>query len=141
MKNIMKLSAFVVIMMMVMWSCKKDDSSPSSTIDNTVQQGNWKITLFNDSGNDETNHFTGYEFTFNADGTVVATSNGNTVNGIWSTGNDDSQSKLVLNFGATSPFDELNEDWHVTEETSTLIRCEHISGGNGGTDFLNFEKI
>lgn len=120
-------------------SCKKDDSL--SVVDDTIQKGNWKVTFFEDSGKDETAHFSGYEFVFNDDGTVVATNGGNTVSGTWLTGTDDSQSKLILNFGSTVSFDDLNEDWHVTEETSTLIRCEHISGGNGGTDYLTFEKI
>ena len=94
-----------------------------------------------DNGNDETPHFSGYEFIFSPGGSATASNGSNTVSGTWMTGTDDSQSKLILDFGSTSPFDELNEDWHVLEETSTMIRCEHISGGNGGTDYLTFEKI
>ncbi|MEO6167426.1 MAG: hypothetical protein ABIO98_07910 [Chitinophagales bacterium] len=139
MKNILQLSAFVLFMMIAVWSCKKDDTI--IPVDNTIQQGNWKVTFFEDSGTDETDHFSGYQFIFNADGSISATNGPSTVNGTWTSGTDDSQSKLILNFGSTTPFDDLNEDWHVTEETSTLIKCEHISGGNGGTDFLTFEKI
>jgi hypothetical protein len=38
------------------------------------------------------------------------------------------------------PFDELNDDWHIIEETSTKIRLQDVSGGSGGTDLLTFEK-
>lgn len=139
MKNIFKSIALLLLVMAAVSSCKKDDSP--SIVDNTIQQGNWKITYFEDNGNDETPHFSGYEFIFSPGGSATASNGSNTVSGTWMTGTDDSQSKLILDFGSTSPFDELNEDWHVLEETSTMIRCEHISGGNGGTDYLTFEKI
>ena len=129
----------LITMLFAAVSCKKEDNL--SVVDDTIQEGNWKITFFEDSGKDETAHFSSYEFVFNADGTVVATNDGNTISGTWLTGIDDSQSKLILNFGSTVPFDDLNEDWHVTEETSALIRCEHVSGGSGETDYLTFEKI
>jgi hypothetical protein len=139
MKNIIKTVTLLLLVIATASSCKKDDSP--SLVDNTIQKGNWKITFFQDSGNDETSHFSGYEFIFNSGGSVTASNGNNSVSGTWTTGTDDSQSKLILNFGSTAPFDELNEDWHVLEETTTMIRCEHISGGNGGTDYLTFEKI
>ena len=54
---------------------------------------------------------------------------------------DDSHHKLHINFVTTSEFEELNDDWHILEETSAIIRLEDISGGNGGTDYLTFERI
>jgi hypothetical protein len=145
MKNYFKQTLLLLLIsVFVFTGCKKDDNSSSSNstsvLNNTVQQGTWKITYFNDSGNDETNHFTGYTFQFNSNGTVTATKNGSTVSGTWSSGNDDSTLKLVLNFSST-PFDELNDDWHVTQQSSSIIKLEDVSGGNGGTDYLTFEKI
>lgn len=139
MKNILKTSALLLMMLIAVSSCKKDDTIIN--VDNAIQQGNWKITFFEDNGNNETSDFSGYQFTFKEGGSIVASNGNSTINGTWVTGTDDSQSKLILNFGSATPFDELNEDWHVTEETPTMIKCEHISGGNGGTDFLTFEKI
>lgn len=137
MKNLLSIS--ILVLVMAASSCKKDDNN-SPSINNTVQEGKWKVTLFNDSGNDETNHYTGYEFQFNPDGTITATKTGSTVSGTWSNGNDDSQQKLVLGF-STPPFDELNSDWHLLEQNSSLIKLEDVSGGNGGTDYLTFSKI
>jgi hypothetical protein len=121
---------------------KEDDSSPSSSNDvsNIVQSGTWKVTYYNDSGNDETSYFSGYSFTFNSNGSVSATNNSSTVSGTWTNGTDDSQSKLYLTF-SSSPFDELSDDWHITEQSSVKIKLEDVSGGNGGTDYLTFEKF
>ncbi|MFZ7143837.1 MAG: hypothetical protein ACO1G6_00725 [Bacteroidota bacterium] len=143
MKNIIK-SAFLILMITLGFSaCKKDDNSSNSVaaMNSTLQQGSWRITSFIDSGNNETSHYSNYSFQFGSGGTVSATNSGGTVSGTWSNGNDDSQVKLVLNFNSIDPFSELNEDWHVTQQSSTIIKLEHISGGNGGIDYLTFEKI
>ena len=143
----MKASKFffftTTLLVLVFNSCDKTDNSqdPSgSTATEIVKLGTWKITFFNDSGNDETSHFSGYSFTFNADGSVKAVKNTSTVTGTWNTGTDDSQNKFNLDFGSTTPFDELNEDWDILEKSALKIRLQHISGGNGGTDLLTFEK-
>jgi hypothetical protein len=127
----------VIILASGFSSCKKDKTNPSDII----QNGNWKVTLYNDSGTDETYHFADYSFTFNSNGSVSAVKSSGTVSGNWSTGTDDSQDKLILNFGATSPFDKLNDDWHIVEKISDKIRMEDVSGGGSGTDLLTFEKI
>jgi len=145
MKKFIKQVALLIFISSVFFTrCKKDDNSSSTSPDvlnSNVQQGKWKITLFNDSGNDETNHFSGYEFQFNAGGIATAVNGGSTVNGTWVSGTDDSQLKLYLDFGITANFDELNDDWHVTEQSSSIIKLEDVSGGGGGTDLLTFEKI
>ena len=143
-KQIIQISLLIFSIATIAISCKKDDNSspdPTPVLNTTIQQGKWKATLFNDSGNDETHHFTNYNFQFNSDGTITASSSANTVSGTWSVGNDDSQQKLILNFGATDPFEELNDDWHVLQQNSSIIKLEDVSGGNGGTDLLTFEKI
>ncbi len=131
----------IIIGIVLLASCKKDDNSNSSTaLNNTLQMGKWKITYYIDNGTDQTSHYTGYAFTFNNNGTVNAAKTGSLVNGTWNSGNDDSTLKLVLGF-STSPFDELNDDWHVIQQTSVIIKLEDVSGGNGGIDYLTFEKI
>lgn len=136
--------AVAVICIITVSSCKKDDNSMAgqvSALTQTVQQGKWKITYYLDNGTVETSTYSGYEFQFNSTGTVTATKAATTVSGTWSSGNDDSQLKLYLNFGTTNPFQELNDDWHVTQQSSTIIKLEDVSGGGGPTDYLTFEKI
>ena len=145
MKNhIHQLIILLFISVAAFTGCKKDDNSPSpsstAVLNSTIQQGNWRITNFNDSGNDETNHFNGYSFHFNSNGTVVATNSGSSENGSWSSIHDDSKLKLVLLFSAI-PFDDLNDNWHVIQQNSSIIKLEDVSGGGSGTDYLTFEKI
>lgn len=42
----------------------------------------------------------------------------------------------------TSPpdFEELTDDWDIISQTSSKIELIDISGGNGGTDYLTFQK-
>lgn len=133
--------ATIIIFSVNFISCKKEDSliNGNSNVSTIVAQGNWRITLYNDSGTDELYHFSGYTFTFN-NGVVTATKLSTTINGTYSTGIDDSKNKMYLDFGSTVPFDELNDDWHIIEESNTKISLQDVSGGNGGTDLLTFEK-
>lgn len=140
MKTLSKLLVIAGLFMMAFASCKKDDnsSSPSSSM---VTQGQWKVTLFSENGVVETSKFSNYVFTFNSNGTVSAVRSGSTVNGSWSDGNDDSQKKLNMNFASPVDFTEISDDWHILQESSSKIELEDVSGGNGGTDLLTFEKI
>lgn len=140
MKRLSKLLVVAGLFMMAFASCKKDDnsSSPSSSI---VTQGQWKVTLFSENEVVETSKFSNYVFTFNSNGTVSAVRSGSTVNGSWSDGNDDSQKKLNMNFASPVDFTEISDDWHILQESSSKIELEDVSGGNGGTDLLTFEKI
>lgn len=125
-------------------SCKKEDNTVATQVaalTQTAQQGKWKITYYVDNGANETSTYTGYEFQFNAGGTVTAIKGASTVSGTWTSGNDDSTIKFYLNFGTTNPFLELNDDWHVTQQNSVLIKLEDVSGGGSPTDYLTFEKI
>lgn len=133
-----------VILISFFSSCSKSNSIGNASISATqtkaiIESGTWKVSYFYDSG-DETNKFAGYNFTFNSSGTVTATKSSTTINGSWSSGNDDSQVKLVLDFNSVNPFDDIEDDWHVISQSSTSIKLIDVSGGSGGTDYLTFEK-
>ena len=125
-----------------------DDSADltPTVIQNNVQTGDWKITSYIDSGKDETNHFSGYFFTFNSNGTISATNGSVTNAGTWSltdsNSNDDTPGVVdfTILFNLGNDFDSLSEDWQILSQTSKKIELKHVSGGNGGTDFLTFEK-
>jgi hypothetical protein len=135
---------FLVISLLV--SCKKDDNKTKSQIENNVQNGIWKITKFTDSGTDETVHFTGYNFTFKESGVLNANNGSMNYDGTWSildnNSNDDSQSDLDfnINFNLTNDFEDLNDNWDIVSQSSSKIELTDVSGGNGGTDYLTFEK-
>lgn len=129
-------------------SMNDDNTAEIKQIKSNVISGTWKITSFIDSGNDETNHYTGYSFTFNSNGVLSANNGSNLINGTWSLTNsksdDDSGSDIDFNIFFSSPEifnDDLTEDWDIVNHNTTKIQLVHISGGNGGTDILIFEKI
>lgn len=144
-------------LMSSMCSSDDDDGSPNNNsqqiaeIESTAESGTWRITNFNDSGQNETSDFNGYDFTFNSDGSLVATNGSNTLTGTWSVtddsnSSDDSSSDDDIDFNIFFPvsddndFEDLNDDWDVVTTTSTRIELIDISGGNGGTDMLTFER-
>ncbi|WP_298759288.1 hypothetical protein [uncultured Psychroserpens sp.] len=140
------------------FSCSDDDdgnpndnSQQIAQIETTVESGIWRITNFNDSGQNETSDFTGYDFTFNSDGSLVATNGSTTMTGTWSVtddsnSNDDSSSDDDIDFNIffavpeTNNFEDLNDDWDIVSTSSTRIELIDVSGGNGGTDMLTFER-
>ena len=143
---------FCLFMLNVASMCSSDDNSSSSSQDptpviNAATQGTWRVTSYVDSGTDETNHFTGYNFTFSNGGVLTATNGSNTVTGTWSVLNDDSNddspsNDLDFNIGFTAPanFADLTDDWDIVSYSDTTISLIDISGGNGGTDTLVFTK-
>ena len=129
--------------------CSSDDSSSlnnQSDLINTATSGTWKIILYNDSGVVKTSNFAGYNFTFNSNGVLSAVGVDLTIDGTWSVtdtnSSDDSIDDLDFNIFFTSPvnFAELSDDWDIVSKTATKIELIDISGGNGGTDYLTFEK-
>lgn len=143
---------FCLFMLNVASMCSSDDNSSSSSQDptpviNAATQGTWRVTSYVDSGTDETNHFTGYNFTFGNGGVLTATNGSNTVTGTWSVLNDDSNddspsNDLDFNIGFTAPanFADLTDDWDIVSYSETTISLIDVSGGNGGTDTLVFTK-
>lgn len=116
------------------------NTTTNSNTSSTIQNGTWRITYYYDTDHDATASFDQFDFTFASNGSVTAFNGLTLVNGTWATGSDDSQVKLILNFAATPPFDEIYGDWHVIELISTKVRLEDVSGGLSGTDYLTFEK-
>lgn len=141
-----------LFMLNVASMCSSDDDNSNSSQDptpviNTVNNGTWRITFFEDSGTNETSHFTGYNFTFGSGNVLTATNGTNTYTGVWSVTSDDSNDDSPSNdldfniaFSAPANFAELTEDWNIITYTSTKIQLIHVSGGNGGTDYVTFEK-
>ena len=149
--------ATILTLSLILTSCSSDDTM---TIDNTVlikqiadnvESGTWHITSFVDSGQDETNDYTGYNFTFNANGTLTSSNSSNTIIGTWSVTEDDDDSNddnsnddnnVDFNILFTSPpnFEELTDDWDIMSISNTKMELIDVSGGNGGTDTLTFTK-
>lgn len=147
-RNLSLILSFLLAMVLV--SCdKNEDSNSQPQAENNVKSGNWKITKMIDSGDDETSDFNGYTFTFQNGGIISATNGVKNYAGTWqvsdSNSDDDSPEDLhlIINFSVSDDddFDDLSEDWNYISNSSSKIELIHVSGGNGGTDYLTFEKI
>ena len=158
MKNNMLIKAMALTVFAFL-SCDKDDETALvdtqaeiTQVTTLVTAGTWRITNFNESGSDQTNNFTGYGFSFNANGALTANNGSTTVTGTWSItddssngdddSSDDSGDDIDFNifFAEPSNFNELSEDWDIVSRSDTKIMLRDVSGGDGGTDLLTFEK-
>ncbi|MEJ6982253.1 hypothetical protein WG906_17440 [Pedobacter sp. P351] len=137
MRHIKHTLTLLVVSILFFASCSKDNDAPSTK--SIILQGKWKVTLFNDNGAVETSNYSGYEFTFNSNGSVSAVKNNSTVNGTWNTGADENLNKLTLAFPSLALL-ELNEEWVFLEKRYTQVKLEHINS-NGQTEVLILEKI
>lgn len=139
----------VFTFVLTMTSCKKDDNN-NNTIQNqiqtSVQNGTWRVSKYIDSGTDETFYFNGYSFNFGSNGVISVVAGGINYSGTWmiadSNSNDDSIGDLdfVITFPIGGYLESLNSDWNFISQSATKIELIDVSGGNGGTDYLTFEK-
>ncbi len=139
-----------ILLLLFIFSCSDDDKDEPNDIkdeiESVVQKGSWRISKFIDSGDDETTDFNGYDFIFRESGVLNANNGTNNYDGTWSitdsNSNDDSLDDLHfnINFNLTNEFEDLNDDWDIISRSSTKIELIDVSGGNGGTDYLTFEK-
>lgn len=144
MKHVRKNALLVLAFPILLSSCNK---VKTKSVEKDITGGQWKITLFTEDGIDHLNDFSNYSFSFDENGTVASTNGSQNISGTWSVkkdnSNDDSSSDVdfILTFPATNNFDELSDDWDIITQTNTKLELIDVSGGNGGTDLLTFEKI
>ena len=55
----------------------------------------------------------------------------------------DDDDDFILDFAVpeSSDFEDLIDDWDFISVSNTKIELIDISGGNGGTDYLTFERF
>jgi hypothetical protein len=146
-------AALIITTLLLTFSCSSDDGGNSTdnssiaAVVNTMNSGTWRITKYIDSANDETTDFSGYKFTFTQNNILMASNGTEEIMGSWlvSSGNsnDDNPSNdldFIISFLGPAKFMELSDDWDIQSRTSTKLELIDVSGGNGETDFLTFEK-
>lgn len=144
----LSLLLLFVISFITISSCKKKKiRETSNEIRTDVQSGIWRITKFIDSGEDDLDHFSGFNFVFGENEKLTATNGTVTYVGTWSVeedrSNDDDVTELdfVIHFNLSNDFEDLNDDWDIISHSKTTLELRDISGGNGGTDYLTFQRI
>ena len=131
----LKLTA-AAIGLFLLSACTRSLDSNNTT--NIATSGTWRVTLFTDSGNDETSDFAGYSFTFGSNGALTATKNGTSQNGTWST----SSSRFNINLGpkvdTNKPLGELTDDWKIISTSDAEIKL--TDDNPSSAEFLTFTK-
>lgn len=133
----MNFSLLAVVVLLL--SASACSNSKKDVVTVPIVDGPWRITYYWDRDHEETSQFTDYTFSFLANNVLEANNGGSKTAGTWMQGTDDSTPKLILAFGV-APLSDLNEDWHILEQSSNRIKLQHISGGDGHIDYLTFER-
>lgn len=147
MKLTLRIAMLIMLSFAVMFSaCSTEDDDDNNNLNNSeivnvAQSGTWRISSFIDSGEDETNDFNGYSFTFGDNNVLTATNNSNSQTGTWSvTGSSSPDFNIFFPVPESNPFEDLNDDWDIVNISNSTISLIDVSGGNGGTDTLVFQK-
>ena len=130
----LKITAAIISLLVLTASCTRSLDNPT----NVVVDGTWKVTLFTDSGNDETSDFSGYTFTFNSNGTVTAIKSGVSKNGTWSTSSNKFNIDLGAKIDTNKPLGELTDDWKIISSSNTEIKL--TDDNTASSEFLTFTK-
>jgi len=145
--RIIRAGVLVVLsVVMGILSCSDDDraivpqNQTQAQIETNVQEGTWRISLFIDSGVDDTKDFAGYKFIFNPSKVLDSGNGVNNYMGTWSISGSNDDLDFNIFFNLTNDFEDLNDDWDFISNSASKIELIDVSGGNGGTDFLTFEK-
>lgn len=146
----------IVLFAMVIISCSNDNSNANDAgtmdadaVKNAVISGDWQISYYFDTDKEETLEYAGFVFNFNLDGSLIATDGSTALSGAWSitvsdNGTDDLRDDDVdfnILFASPVKFEKLTDDWEIKTYSANKIELIDVSGGNGGTDFLTFQKI
>lgn len=149
MKKLIYLPILALVLLTV--SCSKSDTTDPatdlSTQNNIVSAGDWKVTQYVNSGVDETADFSALSFSFNTDGSIVATSTATSFTGTWSlassTGSDDPATddkfhKFTIDVAGDKLMKKVSKKWLAEKVTATEIwlRDDNVLSN----EFLHFGK-
>lgn len=158
MKTLQK-SIFLAMIALMLGACETDDSANNNDqmtaqeieeANTVATSGTWRVTNYNDDGQDETSDYNGYIFTFETTGVLTATKDTTTISGTWSITDDSSSSSddddddidfnIFFPVSDDHPLDDLSDDWDIVSFDATTINLIDISGGDGSTDLLTIMK-
>ncbi len=124
MKNLLRYSLILFSVTLLFTACSNTgEYGATKSVAPVVTNGDWRVSLFMDNNNDQTNDYNGYLFNFNASGDIVVTINGNAVTGSW---NENSTAKnLSLNFNSADPvLNKLNDTWNIKQISAAQVNLE-----------------
>lgn len=113
----MKTKIFAILLLTTsLFSCTKSSDDTTNNVDLT--NGTWRVSFYWDQ-KDETSNFSAFNFMFLSGGTFMAHNSAGAITGTWSLNSN------KLNISFTDPLlSELNDDWLITEKTTTSIKLK-----------------
>ena len=135
--NFLALLCLLAITAIIGTSCTKESaasiSQPSQSAQTAMQADNlvavsvtpgiYLVHKFIDTNDDITATYDGYTFKFKADGTLVATNNGNVFKGTWKLKNQGKQ--MAINISGNKALKNLSDDsWNVVSITNVKISLQ-----------------
>lgn len=136
-----KILSLITVAALLIASCHKDVQGMDDNNGNgdaTITPGDYIITKFTDasSGGNQASMFSGYTFTFNNDGIVIAEKNGVSETGTYTQkpSHEGEAAKLDLEFN-NAPLEELSKNWQVDIISSNAI---HLSDDGNANEVLQF---
>jgi len=117
------------------------DTTTLTPLADIINSGTWHVSYFYENNIDGTYHYNGYNFTFNANGTLFVVKNATNTQGIWSIDSNNGYKFFTLHFENEDQYlHMLEENWQVQNDyTATHIRLKHEEGG-GECYYLDFSK-
>lgn len=136
----MRYLFLAVLGMVLLGSCKKTvEKTQLDALMKLITSGQWKVTTFNQGGNDVTSQFAAYRFQFKEEGTVDAIKEDRVdKTGTWAGNTTDLT--ITSSFGTVeAPLILLNGIWYVTKTSLTFVEANQQV--NGETRLLRLDKL
>ena len=106
----------LLIINILFFSCKKTTSQHFG-VPVVIGTGVWKINYYHLSSVDHTTLFSGYQFTFNSNGSMIVVNGSDTTAGTWTS--DETNNEFQMQLGNAIPFDEIDNRWLITANTTS----------------------
>ena len=130
-------------------SCsKRNDLSTSTNISNQnsreaslsdiLKAGPWVIDYYVDE-DDKSADFTGYVFTFKADGSLILQKGNESYTGQWQALNEDGVNKVYINVNTINVVQKLNDKWQLKNLNSTKLDMRNDDPKR--SEFLNIKRV
>jgi hypothetical protein len=146
------MNRLIYLLLVFALACDDDETIPVNEeirdVMEIATEDEWTITYFFGTDKEETNSFAGYIFTFESDNVLKASGDSNIYMGSWTITDSDPDDRagdhddigFDLTFASPPDFEDLSDHWQVITISNVKIELKNVSGGNGGTDLLTFEK-
>lgn len=132
-----KMRIRTLVIGLLFLSCHKTNNQNSDITNAQITNGTWHVSLFTDSQQNETADFTGYNFSFGANGVLTVVRGSSALAGSWN-----KSGKFTIDLGAKSdsnkPLGELTDDWHIISTSANTIQLGDDNPASG--ELLTFTK-